>query len=167
MRKALLLFALLCGLGCSAGAVRTQITIANQTAIAANRVLPLLVDYYRQQGLRAIATSTSRDDAVDRLASLRVAWAPVWGACPSGADGESMTSTARCVGGAWNALRVAHDAWANALLRRENGEPFSATEAAALALDLRRTYCAIRAAIPPETDLQLPDVPLLTCEGAQ
>jgi len=138
--KAFVLLALVLGsVGCPDWVRQAQIQTANSVAAAANAALPTLVETYRQEGLRVIdevkEKGGSAAEARVAIAAVQDKWKPIWEA--------------------WAGLRIAEDAWADAL---EKG----ADTAASLA-GLRSAYCGFMARWPST----IPVVPLapIICGG--
>lgn len=121
-------------LGCPA-TQNTQAATANAIANGANAALPMLVDAYRQEGLKAIAKAPTREAAEAELIVIDARWSKVWTA--------------------WNVLRVAEDTWATAI---ETG----GDTAAALA-GMRTAYCGLQTLWPKEIPA-MPIVPIV-CGG--
>lgn len=110
-----------------------QIHTADSLAEGANSALPILVSSYRQEGFAAIdavkASGGTAAEARAAIEDIKARWKPVWQA--------------------WETLRVAQDAWADAL---EGG----ADTAAALVV-LKDAYCGLRSVWPQD----IPAVPLV------
>ena len=152
MSRVALLVALLVApfLGCGS-ALQGQALVANGFALAANRALPLVADAYRAEGLRRIALAADRGQAEAALGELRIAWQPVWGTY----DGVAYR------GGAWEAARTAHEAWAYGLERAARGTPLGPGDVDAAGTRLRAAYCALRAVLPTTQARAL--MPALLC----
>lgn len=144
---------------CTPSALQVQARLANSIALGGNRTLPLLVDAYRSEGLRIIAqaheSGQSRSVAEQRLAAHTDAWRPVWGDCDE--------NTGQCQGGAWPALRAAHEAWASALEQQISGQPLDLASATQHAQNMQRAYCALRSAVPSPTRDSIPQIPGAPC----
>lgn len=144
---------------CTPSALQVQARVANSVGLAGNRALPLLIEAYQTEGLRVI--EQARRDGVDRPEAERrlqahvVAWRPVWGDC--GAE------TGQCSGGAWTAMRSAHDAWATALEGMIAGEPLDLPAVIAHAERLRIVYCDLRATVPEPARASVPMIPGVPC----
>jgi hypothetical protein len=106
---------------------------ASAVAQGANAALPILVERYRQQGLRAIDKAETREAAEAALVVIKAEWKPVWDA--------------------WEVLRVAQDAWAQAL--EGGGDTISALWA------LRVAFCGLQRVWPND----IPAIPIasLSC----
>lgn len=138
--KALMLFALLTSQsGCPDWVRQAQIQTANTVAVAANGALPMLVETYRQEGLRAIddvkAKGGTAQDAQAAVEAVKAKWKPIW-------DG-------------WAALRIAEDAWADALEQDK--------DTTAALIGLRSAYCQFMERWPST----VPAIPLapIVCGG--
>jgi len=124
--------------GCGPTARQIQAQTADSVAEAANASLPILVQRYRDEGFRELerikAAGGSADDARDAVDVVKAKWRPVWDA--------------------WEALRVAQDAWATAL--EEGGNTAGAL------VGLKKAYCGLQSVWPGD----IPAVPLalLRCE---
>jgi hypothetical protein len=110
--------------GCPDYLRQAQAQTANAVAEAANSALPVLVEAYRQEGLRAIddvkAKGGTEQEARFAIESVKTKWKPIWEA--------------------WAALRIAEDAWADALEKD--------TDTAAALAGLRSAYCQFMARWP-------------------
>jgi hypothetical protein len=110
--------------GCPDWVRQAQIQTANSVAQAANAALPMLVEAYRQEGLRAIddvkAKGGTEQEARAAIESVKTKWKPIWEA--------------------WAALRIAEDAWADALEQD--------TDTGAALAGLRSAYCQFMARWP-------------------
>lgn len=131
--KAFVLFALVLGsAGCPNWVRQAQSQTANSVAAAANAALPTLVEAYCQEGLRVIdevkEKGGSAAEARVATAAVQEKWKPIWEA--------------------WAELRIAEDAWADAL---EKGSDTTAALAG-----LRSAYCGFMARWPGT----IPVVPL-------
>lgn len=142
-------------LGSCISEVQTQARVANTIALAANGLLPALVSVYRDEGIRRIRTASDRASAEQSLADLRERWRPLWGRCDGPLPG--------CEGGAWEALRQAHDQWATLLERQINGEQMTLPQVQEVTRRLERNFCAVRAAVPAESRSTIPDVEGVRC----
>ena len=156
--RPLALLAALALAGCGPQLVQAQARAAAALAHASNRGLDALVDVYKAEGLAAIARADSAAAAVEALEDLRANWRPVWGTCVWSPGGQAeQAATVRCDGGAWRALRAAHDAWAAELegLIADRGviDAVAMTERARV---LREAYCAARVALPASARATLP-----------
>lgn len=144
---------------CTPSALQVQARVANGVGLAGNRALPLLIESYQTEGLRIIEQSRAegapRPEAERRLAAHVVAWRPVWGDC--GAE------TGQCAGGAWTAMRAAHDAWAEALEQQIAGRPLDLPAILAHAERLRVAYCALRTTVPEPARTHVPQIPGALC----
>jgi hypothetical protein len=107
---------------CDLSALQIQVQTANALATAANTALPMLVERYRQEGIKAIEKATTKDEAEKAVAEVKVKWQPVWKA--------------------WETLRVAEDTWAKAIEAR--GEPGAALKS------LSEAYCQLVVVWPGE-----------------
>ena len=118
--------------GCGNVGLQIQAQTADSVAEAANTALPILIDRYRDDGFRVLervkADGGNADDARAAIEKVKVKWKPIWDA--------------------WEALRVAQDAWATSL---ESG----GDSAAALGA-LKKACCDLRAVWPED----IPAVPL-------
>ncbi len=118
--------------GCTDPARQIQARTADTVAQAANSALPILIERYRQEGFRAIdavkASGGSAEDAKAAVKAVKAKWEPIWAA--------------------WETLRVAQDAWADAL--EGGGDPAAALGA------LKEAYCGLRQVWPED----IPAVPL-------
>lgn len=119
-----LLIAVACAIlaGCGLTGRQVQAQAATAIAQAANATLPILVERFRQQGLRAIDKADTENKARAELARIDSEWAPIWKA--------------------WATLRVAQDAWATAL--EKGGDTAAALGA------LREAYCGLEAVWPKD-----------------
>lgn len=144
---------------CNPSALQIQARLANSVAVAGNRILPLLLDVYRAEGLQIIeqarAGGLSRSDAEARLQAHVLTWRAVWGECDEG--------TGACQGGAWPSLRAAHDAWAASLERQIAGEPLDLAAVTRHASELRNAYCQLRASVPQAHRASVPQLPGVAC----
>lgn len=125
------LFAFCVGMGCSGTQRQAQSVAASSLAVAANRAYPKLQAAYRAEGDRAIDAAPTQAEARAALAVVRERWAPVWRA--------------------WDAVRLAQDAWATAL---ESGA--SADDVARTVVALQAAYCGLRAATPGAALAEVP-----------
>lgn len=141
-------------LGSCVSEVQTQARVANTIAIAANGLLPALINVYRDEGLRRIRTAPDRAAAEASLAELREQWRPLWGNC---------NGVPQCEGGAWEALRSAHDQWATMLERQINGESMTLPQVQEITQRLQRNFCSVRAAVPEASRGQIPAVAGVVC----
>ena len=159
MRLHALFLVVLLSSTCNPSALQVQARLANSVAIAGNRVLPLLIDVYRADGLRIIeharATGLPRFDAERRLQEHVHEWQAVWGECDDG--------TGMCDGGAWPSLRAAHDAWASSLERQIEGQPLDLAATTRHASELRTAYCHLRASVPTTHRESIPQLPGVPC----
>jgi len=125
MNRFLVLVSLLLSLfctGCPDYVKQAQIQAANTVADTSNAVLPMLVTLYREIGFRAIDVAKSEQEALAGIAGIEKKWQPVWKA--------------------WETLRVAQDAWANAL--EHGGTTMAAFDA------LKNAYCALMKVWPDD-----------------
>lgn len=122
-------------IGCSSTGLQVQAATANAVAAGANAALPVLIEAYRQEGLKAIAKAPSRDAAEAELARIDQEWDKRWKA--------------------WGALRLAEDVWAVAI---ETG----GNTAGAFA-GMKTAYCGLQALWPKEIPA-MPIVPI-ACGG--
>lgn len=136
MRYLLLLLLALCVVSCT-GATQLQAATANAIAQGANAALPILVDRYNQEGLRAIDSSKDRVEAEQAVARVKDRWFPVWNA--------------------WESLRIAEHYLAGII--ESGGDPVAAL------LELKAAYCELRA-VWPEDIPAMPLVPLIQCPAA-
>ena len=141
-------------IGSCSSELQVHARVANGVAMAANRILPQLLEIYRTEGLRRIRQAPDRASAEHSLQELREQWRPLWGEC------ESLP---RCRGGAWEALREAHDLWAHTLERQIAGEPLNLPSVIEMGQRLQTTFCAVRAAVPAESRSQIPSIPGVQC----
>jgi len=136
MRRFLMMVAFLATLlvGCF-GHQQVQVHVADSMAEAANAALPILVQTFKLEGREAIAEAKTEQEARQAIQAIEEKWKPVWDA--------------------WEALRIAEDAWATAL---EQGSD----ERAALAA-VRKAYCGLVAQWPES----VPAIPLapIVCKG--
>jgi hypothetical protein len=138
--KALVMAALVMGnAGCPDYVRQAQAQTANAVAQAANAALPVIVEAYRQEGLRAIddvkAKGGTADDARAAVEAVKAKWTPIWEA--------------------WAALRIAEDAWADAL---EQG-----ADTTGALVGLRSAYCQFMARWPSTVPV-IPLAPVI-CGG--
>lgn len=105
--------------GCTDAALQIQAQAANSVAQTANAALPILLERYRQEGLRAIDVvkdaGGTADEARAAVDAVKAKWAPVWKA--------------------WETLRVAQGAWADTIAG--GADAGSTLEA------LRDAYCGL------------------------
>lgn len=144
---------------CSPSALQVQARVANSVGLAGNRALPLLIEAYQVEGIRIIEQARrdglDRPEAERRLAAHVVAWRPVWGDC--GAE------TGQCSGGAWTAMRSAHEAWSAALEDMIAGRPLDLPAVIAHAERLRIVYCDLRHTVPEPARAHVPEIPGVPC----
>lgn len=150
--KRLSLSALVVFISCGPSTLQVQAKAANDLAMAADSVLPILVRIYRTEGHTLIEAASTQEEAEASLNTLRSRWRIVWGVC----NDEQTDPGYACRGGAWTSLMTAHGAWANALERQIRGEPWDVRTITHLANDLRVAYCDLQEAIP--SGVQIPDV---------
>lgn len=122
------------GVGCGASQRQAQTVAASMLATTVNDALPALTAAYQAEGDRAIDAAPTQDEARKARDAVRARWAPVWKA--------------------WDAVRVAQNAWATAL---ESG---TAQDVSRTAGALQAAYCGLRAAAP---SVALPEVPGFGC----
>lgn len=123
---------LLVALSACPAAINPQTVAAQTIAAVANAAGVTLAAAMRGEGNAAIASSTTADEARARIDAIETRWAPVWAA--------------------YDALALAHDAYATAL---EAGTVPDAAEVA-------RLYCALRA-VAAGVAVSLPDNPAGAC----
>mgnify|MGYP000376086344 CR=1 FL=1 len=124
-------------IGCSAN---PNAVVASSIAVAANTALDVLTRQFERDMTDAILmvadrqypSEAARNDAINRAGDdITAQWIAVWGDPPD-------VPNARV--GAWTTFRLAHDTWAVAIERGEDG--------AAQADKVRTAYCALVAAVP-------------------
>ena len=120
----LLLVVVACTILSGCGLTGRQVQAETATAIATtgNAALPILVERYRQQGLRAVDQADTEEKARAETARVDREWAPIWKA--------------------WATLRLAQDVWATAL--EKGGDTGAALGA------LREAYCGLEAVWPKD-----------------
>ncbi len=134
MLYALFVFMALTFAGCGPGALELQTRAANQVALAANAVAPVLITSEQVEGDRAIDAAADKAAARAQLAAVEAKWAPIWTA--------------------YKALAVAQDQWATAL--EKGGDTAAAVEA------LRASFCKLKVLLPLEVKLP-PAVSAVVC----
>lgn len=108
-----------------------QAQSANAIAAGANAALPLLVNRYDQEGVRAIDQAKSADEANAAIARIKDKWFPVWHA--------------------WETMKVAQDHWATVL--EQGGDLGAALK------EMQKAYCRL-VAIWPEDVMAVPLAPI-------
>jgi hypothetical protein len=131
---ALICTALVIG-GCGPKAIDTQAKIANDVAIAANAIAPVLLASEQAEGDKAIDAATDKATAKAALAKVEAKWAPVWVS--------------------YRAVAVAQDAWATALEKK--GDTTVAVQ------QLQAAFCKLKTLLPPEVKIPAP-VAIIVCQ---
>lgn len=134
-------------LACSPSALQVQAHLVNDQALAANEVLPVLLEAYRQEGIAAIRQAPSLNDAQQALEGVRHRWAPVWGVCGDTQAGP----THHCHDGAWPLLADAQNAWASVLEHEIKGTPIDAATVTSVARAMKSAYCMLETVLPSGT----------------
>lgn len=150
--KWLSLSALVVFISCGPSVLQVQAKAANELAMAADSVLPVLVRIYQTEGHALIEAASTQEEAEASLNTLRLRWRIVWGVC----NDEQSDPGYACRGGAWASLVNAHGAWTHALERQIRGESWDVRMVTHLAHDMRAAYCDLQEAIP--SGVQIPDV---------
>ena len=124
-------------LGCAAN---PNAVVASSIAVAANTALDVLTRQFERDMTDAILavadrpypSEAARNNAINRAGDdVMAEWIAVWGDPPDVPEPRV---------GAWTTFRIAHDTWAVAIERGEDG--------AAQADKVRTAYCALVAAVP-------------------
>ncbi len=123
---------------CDMSGRQVQAHTANAISQGANSALPILIERYRSQGLKVIEEASTREGAEAQLAAVRQRWAPVWAS--------------------WEACRLAHGSWAEAL--EAGGDTVAALGA------MKRAYCELHR-VWPKTIPALPLGALGCAAGAK
>jgi hypothetical protein len=121
---------------CTPSARQIQAQTANALAVSANASLPVVVEQFRQDSLRAIDQSKTEPEARQKLAAIDARYEPIWKA--------------------WEALRLAQDGWATVL---ENG-----LDTLAAFLSLKGAYCGLLSLWPKEIPA-IPLAPIVCPKG--
>jgi hypothetical protein len=117
--------------GCPDYAVQVQAQTANAIGAGANTALPILVERYNQEGLRAIDKAQSRQEAEAAILHIKNKWLPIWKA--------------------WESMRIAQDHWATVL---EQGGDMTAA-----LIEMKNAYCELMV-IWPEDIPAIPLAPI-------
>jgi hypothetical protein len=132
---AFLMCAALVVAGCGPKAIDVQSKVANDVALAANAIAPVLLTSEQAEGDKAIDAATDKAAARVALAKVEAKWAPVWVS--------------------YRAVAVAQDAWATALEKK--GDTTVAVQ------QLQAAFCKLKTLLPPEVKIPAP-VAIIVCQ---
>lgn len=168
LKRLVFVLSLLMLAACGSTQLQIQARIANNSAIAANDLLPAIVRAYTEEGLAVIQHASTRDEAQAGLAAVREHWRRVWGTEADGTPcrGAGLANGAPCEHGAWQALAATEDAWGFALEQQMAGQSMlNLPTVMHFVGDLHTDYCTLRAVVP--SSVHLPDPPaFLSCESS-
>jgi hypothetical protein len=120
--------------GCGPKAIEVQSKVANDVALAANAIAPVLLATEQAEGDKAIDAAADKAAAKAALVVIQKKWDPIWIS--------------------YRAVAVAQDAWATALEKK--GDTTAAVQA------LQAAFCKLKVLLPPEIKIPAP-VAIIVC----